>query len=146
MAEGALLREFHLAGGNEVILTDLPFDTLPLPMLLDYVSSVRTALGDGAILGVAVPLSVAEREDGWEILSRLLEICQFCTLDLRGEEITDPAVDELGISTQALEILNRCEYYRQAYGMRLMLPTDVEALIYAVQYRMIPNYQMIPQS
>lgn len=145
MADGALLREFLTTGGNEVILVDLPFDALPLPMILEYIQGIRAAVGEDAALGVAIPLTVAERENGWEILSLLLEECRFCTLDLRGEKITAPTVNELGISTEALEILTRCEYYRKAYGMRLMIAEDSEALSYAVQYRMLPNYQMIQE-
>lgn len=145
MADGALLREFLATGGSEVILIDLPFDSLPLPVILEYVQGVRAAVGADAALGVAVPLQIAERENGWEILSLLSEECRFCTLDLRGEEITDPTVDELGISTQALEILTRSEYYRKAYGMRLMISTADEAMAYAVQYRMISNYQMVKE-
>ena len=145
MEEGALLREFLLAGGSEVLLTDLPFDFLPFPMITDYVQSICAALGEDAVLGVAVPLTVAERENGWEIINQLLDVCQFCVLDLRGESVTDPTVDELGLSPQALEILARCDYYRKAYGMRLMIAANADALIYAVQYRMIPNYQLIPE-
>ena len=145
MADGALLREFLTSGGSEVVLIDLPFDTLPLPMILEYIRGVYAAVGEDAALGVAVPLQVAERENGWEILSSLLEECRFCTLDLRGEEVTDPTVNDLGISTEALEILSRCEYYRKGYGMRLMIAESAEALSYAVQYRMLPNYQMIQE-
>lgn len=145
MEEGALLREFLLVGGSEVLLTDLPFDALPLPMIVDYIRSIDSALGADAVLGVAIPLAVAERENGWEIINQLLDVCQFCVLDLRGESVTDPTVDELGLSPQALAILARCDYYRQAYGMRLMVPKTEEALVYAIQYRMIPNYQLISE-
>ena len=142
LEESALLREFFRVGGKEAVLIDLPLGQAPLEDILAYVKLLRTASGANA-LGVAVPLSVAESTDGWEILSRLLNVCDFCLLDLRLETVTDPSVNDLGVSEEALHILQRTNYFRSQYGTRLLLSQSQSELVYAVEFRMLPDYQIV---
>ena len=142
LEEGALLREFFRVGGKEAVLIDLPFGQTSLEDILSYVKLLRVASGANA-LGVAVPLSVAESTDGWEILSRLLTVCDFCLLDLRLETVNDPTANDLGVSEEALQILQRTNYFRSQYGTRLLLSQSQSELVYAVEFRMLPDYQII---
>lgn len=136
-AEGALLREFARNGAKDVILASLPFESVARADILAYVRSVKSALGDHA-LGVAVPLSVAEREDGWELLGELLKICDFCALDVTA---ISPRAD--GTLPTAAEILSTADYFLTQYDMRLMLSDAQTDLCAEVELRMLADYQII---
>lgn len=142
LEEGALLDEFFSAGGTEVLLTDLPYATRSATELVDYVKAIRGAVGEDASFGVALPLEAVSGKEGGTLLERLLTVCDFYAVDLRGVEIADPTVNDLGLSTGALEVLQQTAYYRSQYNARLLLSQSQEALLYAVEYRMISNYQI----
>ena len=136
-AEGALLREFLRSGAKDVILASIPFESVSRTDILAYVRSVKTALGDHA-LGVAVPLSVVQREDGWELFGELLKVCDFCALDVTS---ISPRAD--GTIPTATEILEDADYFLTRYDMRLLF-TDAQTDLRAeAEARMIPDYQII---
>ncbi|MBQ9132468.1 MAG: hypothetical protein IJX62_08380 [Clostridia bacterium] len=142
MEEGALLDEFFRAGGTEVVLTDLPFATRSESELVDYVKAIRGAVGEDAPIGVALPMEAVSGKNGGALLEKLLTVCDFYVVDLRGFEMTDPAVDDLGLSVQAMELLQQTAYYRSQYHARLLISQSQEALRYAIEYRMISDYQI----
>lgn len=139
-AEGALLREFLRSGAKDVILAAIPFESVSKADILAYVKSVKAALGEQP-LGVAVPLSVAQREDSWELLGELLEVCDFCALD-----VTSVATDAGGTPVTAPEILGSADYFLTQYDMRLMLTDAQTDLRMEIELRMLADYQVVKAS
>ena len=137
-AEGALLREFARHGARDVILTELPFASYSLDELLTYVKTVKAALGDTAAVGVAVPLSLAQSENGWMLLNTLLEISDFCALDVT---TALPAEGEAALTP--IELLNAVDYFLVQYDMRLLLSASQTELIGEVEIRGLSDYQIL---
>ncbi len=136
-AEGALLREFVRGGARDVILASIPFESVSITDILSYVKSVKTALGETP-LGVAIPLSIAQRESGWELLSTLLEVCDFCVLD-----VTSIKTGDDGSLPTVVDLLGGADYFLTQYDMRLMI-TDAQAdLRSEIELRMIADYQIV---
>ena len=140
--EAALLREFLRAGGSEIVLYDLPLSADNLDRLITYLTALKVASPKTAV-GVAVPLSVASSSDGWEIISTLLTVCEFCALDLTAEDVTDPEPIEGDLSPAAQDLLKRASYYLTAYDMRLFLAEEQTALLNVIEIQMYPNYQVL---
>ena len=136
-AEAALIREFLRAGAKDLVLADIPFDGVVISEIISYVQAVKNAAGDAAI-GVAVPLSVAERQGSWELLNTLLEICDFCLLDVSGI-----APREDGTIPSPAEILADADYFLTQYDMRLLLTDQQTDLRAEIELRMIADYQII---
>lgn len=136
-AEAALIREFLRAGAKDVVLAKIPFDTVTLSEITSYVQAVKNAAGDGGV-GVAVPLSVAECPDGWELLNALLEVCDFCLLDVSG--IT-PRED--GTLPSPAEILADADYFLAQYDMRLLLTDQQTDLRAEIELRALSDYQIV---
>lgn len=137
-AEGALLREFMRNGARDVILVSIPFERVARTDILSYIQSVKRALGENA-LGVAVPLSVAQSAGGWELLNALLEVCDFCALDVT--QASQPRED--GTLPDANEILGYADYFLTQYDMRLLLHDGQTNLRAEAELRMIADYQII---
>lgn len=115
--EAALLREFARAGGSEVLLIGLSFDSEHLMDTLTYLGLIKEALGS-TTLAVAVPLSVAGSAQGWELLPILREHADLLALDLQGED-----------AAAAESLLLDANYYLVQHQMRLLLSSDQEAFI-----------------
>jgi len=122
--EAALLREFLEAGGNEIVLVGLPWEseTIGRDVLLQYVRDLRSILGDTPI-GVAIPLSVANAGKNWRLLANVGKTCDFQLLDLREADGTRAPEDWL----------TDYRYFREQYDMRLLLGADQEDLIEAAK-------------
>lgn len=136
--EGALLREFLGTGGKEVILTGLPFSSVPHTELTEYVTSIKRALGDRGALGVAIPLWVAQSANGWEIVGMLLSVCDFCVLD-----VTDLATEGENPTMTPEALLKEADYCLEQYDMRLLLSEKQTALLAYVELQLLADYQVI---
>ena len=143
--EVALLREFLNAGGSEIVLMDLPMaDSDELTFTLAALRQFRAALPD-ARMGVAVPLSVATGEIGWEVMGLLSQTGCFLLLDVRPESLpvaptgTDPDAPTVLTPEQ---ILSRADYFLQQYEMRLLFSTDQTELKTAVESA-LRTYQIL---
>ncbi len=134
----ALLREFLSTGAREVLLVELPLDTQPLARILSYVEAMKAGTDGLGAVGVAVPAALAASEGGWEILERLLTVCDFLVLDLQNE-----ACAEDGTAPTPEELLSRYHYYLTQYSMRLLLTDGQVALREELEMRMHGNYQII---
>ena len=163
-AEIAVIREFLLAGGSEVLIRDLPLSLERIEFTVTYIQSLKNALGSAPV-GVAVPLAVAQSENGWWILSELEKICDFCALDLTDVEIAaerdasesapetvpdeaetlEPSEEEETENTlpNAAAVLADCNYYLAQYGMRLLVQDTQETLIAALETRLYSNFQIV---
>lgn len=112
----ALIREWIVAGGNEVLLCDIPFDRID--RIATYVQTLREAIGKDVPIGIAIPIAKAQETDAWEMISELARVCDFLALDLRDSDVP----------------LSDCGYYVEQYGMRpLLLDTQEDAASYARQ-------------
>lgn len=120
--EAALLREFSEAGGNEIVLVGLPWDSeeIDRSVLLDYIRDLRSILSDTPI-GVSIPLSVARDGKNWKLVSRIDEASDFCLLDLR----------ETDGSRSPEEWISEYRYFEEQYRMRLLLGAWQTALFEA---------------
>ena len=134
--EVALLREFLRAGGSEILLCSLPFDSVETDEILNYVSAVKAAAEDAPV-GVVIPLSVAQSENGWEIIGKLLQICDFCALDLQ----TVSASDE--VSATPAEQLAAVKAYLTMYDMRLLLSEEQLELIAEAEHQPVSDFQVV---
>lgn len=141
--EAALLREFTKNGGSELMLCGMDLSLEQLGRIKIYLKAVKNAAPNHA-LGVAVPLSVAQSPDGWQILSSLLTVCDFCALDLCAEPIVDEEETEGDLSPAALKLLSDASYYLSAYDMRILLDETQTKLQTAIEIQMYPDYQIIP--
>lgn len=118
--EAALLREFLEAGGNEIVLVGLPWDseTVDRSVLLDYIRQLRSILSDTPI-GAAIPLSIASDGKNWRLLTRIEDAADFCLLDLREADGTKSPT----------EWLSEYNYFYTQYRMRLLLGNGQRELI-----------------
>ena len=103
-ADCAILREFVRAGGREVLLCGIAFEELTANEIVSYLKAVKAIMGERP-LGVAVPLSVAQRADFWELFGAMDKVCDFFALDMRGSDA--PLTD--------------ANFYIGQYDMRLLL-------------------------
>lgn len=103
-ADGAILREFVEAGGTETLVCGIPFADADTAAILSYLSEIKRAVGDSP-LGVAIPLSVAQGRDAWELFDALSDACDFLVLDMRGQTVP----------------LSDANFYLSQYGMRLLI-------------------------
>ena len=137
--DAAVLREFLSMGGAELLLTDLRFDGDSFDASRAYLTALRRALGQDAIFSVAVPLSVATGDTGWDILYALRQQVPFLTLDLRAEADISPepktdtsATGETASSSSKPNTespLVQAQFYLSAYRMRLLLSASQTALL-----------------
>ena len=137
--DAAVLREFLSMGGAELLLTDLRFDGDSFDASRAYLTALRRALGQDAIFSVAVPLSVATGDTGWDILYALRQQVSFLTLDLRAEADISPepetdtsATGETASSSSKPNTespLVQAQFYLSAYRMRLLLSASQTALL-----------------
>jgi hypothetical protein len=128
--ECALMREFLHAGGSEILLCGISWETVDTTALLSYVEQVKKTT-ENAPVGIAIPLEVARSEGGWELLGRLSEACDFFALDLTA---ADPSVPVETLLTDA-------RYYLEQYDMRVLADEEQEELILAVYA--YPDVQII---
>ena len=126
--DAALLREFILAGGDEILLMNLSLNEDALPYLADYVKQLKAVLGN-VPLGISVPMEIASAEDNWETLPTLRNLSDFMALDL--QNVPDEDMETA--------ILN-AKYYMSQYGMRPLLSasqsrwfSDAEASLQSYQ-------------
>lgn len=124
--EIALMREFLRAGGDEILLRDLPLldEEIDLSDILSYVETVSDSLGDAPLV-VAVPLSALEGKTAHRLLTRLGEVCDRLALDLGAAD---------GSMTPE-EWLTECDYYLSQYQMRLLLSESQTELLSAAEDR-----------
>ena len=125
LRETALMREFVRAGGDEILLRDLPFSSEEIDTadILSYVETVSTVLGDTPVV-VAIPLSVLQSADKpHRLLTRLLEVADRLALDLG---YADGSMTPAGW-------LSECDFYRSQYEMRLLLSESQTDLIAAAE-------------
>ncbi len=137
--DAAVLREFLSMGGTELLLTDLRFDEDSFDASRAYLVALRRALGQDAVLSVAVPLSVVESDTGWDILYALGQQVPFLTLDLRAEADISPEPETDTSDTSggnsssskpnADSPLVRAQFYLSAYRMRLLLSASQVTLL-----------------
>jgi hypothetical protein len=143
--EGSLLREFLRAGGGELLLCGLSFDTVAVEDIVEYVRVIKEAVGDDVPVGVAIPCDLAMASENWKTVALLLEACDFCALDVReavaAGQIDGSDLDEAGISPAADAFLQSCSYYLTQCGMRLLLSSSQSALLSTVEMRST-NYQV----
>ncbi len=140
--EAALIREFFRTGGSELLLLDMPLTNENLDRVTLYLDTLRAAADDTAI-GVAIPLSVASSEGGWEILGVLEQHCDFLALDVTDEDVTDTEEITDGTSPAAVALLTDCNYYLTQYNMRLLLSTAQTNLLTTLEMQMHQNYQVV---
>lgn len=133
LRERALLNEFFRFGGDDVLLVGVDVSPDNLPALEAYVSAIKQETSH-ATVGIAVPLSVAQSENGWEILSTLLKSFDFCALDVRNTATPNHSDHE--------EFLNSLSFYLEQYDMRLLLSQTQAELISAISKTDINNYQI----
>lgn len=143
LEDAALLAEFTEFGATELLLCGLPLTLENLDRITVYLRAVKLA-NPKIPLGVAVPLEAAEAEGGWEILSTILTVADFCALDLSHEVIEDEENTEGDLSPAALALLDEVDYWLKAYDMRILLGADQSALLYTLEMQMHPNYQVLP--
>ncbi len=117
--EAALLREFAGAGGSEVLLVGLKFDTEHLSDTLAYIKMIRDAVGSVPV-GVAIDFETVSSPETWDLLPVLGNAASFLALDLRQEEANE-------------EILLSANYYLVTHNMRLILAENQTALITAAE-------------
>lgn len=141
--ESALLREFLHTGGDEILLRGLPLTADSLDRVVDYLTLLGHAMPNEAI-GVAVPRSVAADTDNWEILARLVDVCDFVVLDLTAEEVVDEEPVSPGEpSPAALTLLSDCSHLISLYRTRLLVSSAQSALLSTLEVQMYPNYQVL---
>ena len=107
--DAAILREFILAGGNEILLANVSLKEDALPYLADYVKQLKEALGN-IPLGISVSMEIASAENSWETLPALRALTDFMALDLQG--VSDDVMETAMLNAK---------YYMSQYGMRPLL-------------------------
>ncbi len=112
MQECALIREFLQAGGSDIVLCDLPFESVSESAILSYLTAVKRSAGISPV-GVAVPWELMQGEGSGAFLERLLTVCDFIALDLRDQSAS----------------LTDLTYHLQQYDMRLLLHSDQTEMI-----------------
>ena len=139
--EGAILREFYHAGASEIVVRGLPLETATLDEVREYISAIRVDAQSFRV-GIAVPISVAESESGWRILSTFQGVADFLVLDVTAEPLDEDA-DEYGNSASAGELLGRSNYFLSQYQMRLMASDAQTLLVDMIEARRYSNYQIV---
>ncbi len=129
--ECALIGEFLRAGGSEILLCGLEPEKVPPEDLEQYLRAVRDAAGNAPV-GVAVTLSAATAGNAWELLGRILKICDFCALDLTDASDTDAA-----------GLLRNCDYLLKAYDMRLLILSTQTELLAEAEGRFLSDVERI---
>lgn len=125
MAECALLREFLGAGGNEILLCSIPYASSDLGSVLSYLTAVKRAAGTAPV-GASVPLELVLEKNAWQTLGKLLEICDFLSLELGNTQVP----------------LSELSYYLDHYDMRLLLDASAAEQI-AMAEESLVNYQIL---
>ncbi len=138
--EAAVLREFYHAGASELVIRGLPLETATVDEVREYISAIRVDAQNFRV-GIAVPISVAESDAGWRILSTLAGVADFFVLDVTAEPLADDA-DEYGNSASVNELLGRSNYYLSQYQMRLMASDAQTLLVETIEARRYSNYQI----
>lgn len=141
LREAAILREFYHAGASELVIRGLPLETATVDEVQEYISAIRVDAQNFRV-GIAVPISVAESDSGWRILSTFRGITDFFVLDVTAEPLEDDA-DEYGNSASASELLGRSNYFLSQYQMRLMASDTQSLLVDAIEARRYSNYQIV---
>ncbi len=139
--EGALMREFLMMGGCEILICGIPFSSVGTETVLNYLSAIRSAIGDTP-LGVAIPESLLQN-DNTLLAERLLTVCDFCALDMTDAVIENTELNEIGISVEADARLRQIQFYLQQYDMRLLLYDRQTILISAAELRLSSAFQVI---
>ncbi len=142
VTDAALLREFVQSGGEEILLVGLSLDMSSLSKTMVYLEAVKAAAPETP-LGVAVPREVATSFDGWEILSTLLTVCDFCALDLTSESINETAPTEGDVSPAAQQLLQSAAYYLEHYRMRVLVSESQTALVTTLEILFHSNFQIL---
>ncbi len=135
--DGALLREFHQAGGREVVLAGLPLLEMSYTSLVTYLGQIKEALPTTPV-GITIRVNELLQPRGWEMLSQALMTCDFCVIDLRGE-----AVDRDGAVLTPEQVLNNTDYYRSQYGARLMVGAGQGGLLAGLEQKKILDYMIV---
>ena len=135
LSERALLNEFFSLGGDDILLTGISIDSDSLPALINYVSALKSE-SENAVVGIAVPLDVVKSENGWESLSSLLKVCDFCAMDIKNTATPS--------DSDHTAFLNSLSTYLVSYDMRLLLSQAQTELVDALHDTKIDNYQILP--
>ena len=125
---------------------NLPLDGERLNAVVEYVRTVKTMAGEAAV-GVAVPCEVALGADGGRVLEALLNVCDFCALDIFSLSVGDVTDKAEEIRNEMLEdakqLIAPYDYYLKQYDMRLLMKPQQTAM-YEVLYDLgIIDYQII---
>lgn len=135
--DAALLREFLRAGGSEILLDGFRFGTDSFDEILRYIKVIKNS-AENAPVGVVVPLEIAEAENGWEYLGKLLGVCDFCALDLR------PGIfDYEGNPLSPTDAIKQVRYYLKQYDMRLLIGETQTELIAEAELA-VNDFQILP--
>lgn len=121
----AILREFTEAGGNEILLCDIPYDTASAEDIATYLKTIKSAIGKCA-LGIALPLDVVGADGAWEVIGALTKVCDFLALDLRDSTV----------------VLSDCNFYFSQYDMRLLVYETQEDYIASAREN-LSNFQTV---
>ena len=140
--ECALLNEFILSGGNEILICGLSLTPESAEASINYLKQIKHTAKDVPV-GVAVPVQIASDQANWELLARLLETVDFCALDFTDQPINTDEVDEAGISVVAKALFEQTAYARSAYSMRPLFAETQEALIAAAISTDMPTFQVV---
>ena len=116
--EQALLNEFLQMGGMEILLCDLPLEDLTVSM--EYIAGIQQVAKEAPV-GVAIPYFLLQEDGAWQLLTRLLEVCDFFAVDLK----------DVNTSLAPKELIADCGYFLSQYDMRLLMYEDQAELIEA---------------
>ncbi|MBQ9760506.1 MAG: hypothetical protein IJW16_04070 [Clostridia bacterium] len=130
LEELALLREFERNGGDEILLSGMELTLDSLPSVLSYLDLVRDGLDNP--VGISVPLSVIQSNDGWLILLRLFDACDFIAVDLRAAAVDDPAA-----------LLTFLTFHREQYDTRILVSASQDSLVDALSALSIRDFQVV---
>lgn len=130
LRDTAIIHEFLQAGGSDILLCNLPFGVFGINDILSYVQTVKEAVPNHPV-GICVPVSQLQKNDAWKTLSRLLEQCDFCAIDMTGADS----------SKTADEWISFFSYYLQQYDMRLVISEAQPELIKSAKN--LANVQVI---
>ena len=131
--DAALLREFILAGGSEILLMEVSLEEKSLAAFSNYIGYLELLLGNTPI-GLSVPMEFVSAEDSWETLPTVLPLADFTTVDLR-------AVSDEGMEAA----INTAKYYADQYGMRPLL-SAVQVRWISVAESEFSNFQIVSAS
>lgn len=126
--EIGLLKEFLRAGGSEILIVTPLNDP---DRIVSYLDALRAELPEAPI-GVAIPLAAALSEEGWLTVGTVEKHCDFCALDLSGE---DPARDVNAVFADA-------DFYLRTHDMRLLLAEDQTEWIAKAEELLLPDVQI----